>query len=97
MRSVRHSARAAAATVVLALALVATAPAFAQDRVTIAQIDPSRLLTRQEVDVYVGVTGPTGNAVTGLAAADFSLSEGQPGEALSPVSHFSFHEGAPTD
>jgi len=97
MRTVRHSARAAAATVVLALALVATAPAFAQDRVTIAQIDPSRLLTRQEVDVYVGVTGPTGNAVTGLAAADFSLSEGQPGEALSPVSHFSFHEGAPTD
>ncbi len=97
MGTVRHRAKPAVASMALVLLLAAAAPAFAQEQVSIAQIDPSRLLTRQEVDVYVGVAGPDGNAVTGLDAGDFSMSEGLPGKPLLPVSHFSFHEGAPAN
>ncbi len=97
MSPVKKRVKPAAALAALIMILAAAAPAFAQEQATIAQIDPSRLLTRQEVDVYVGVTGPNGNAVTGLEAGDFSMSEGLPGGPLLPVAHFSFHEGAPAN
>lgn len=80
-----------------AIALASALPALAQGQMSIAQVDPSQLLTRQKVDVYVSVTGPHGNAVTGLRASDFSMFEGSPGGKLLPVNHFAFHEGAPAN
>lgn len=91
----RNRLRSAAICAALLAGLFAALPAYAQ--VTIAQIDPSRLLTEQQVDIYVSVTGANGKAVTGLPASDFSLFEGQPGKKLMPVQRFSLHEGAPAD
>ena len=90
---VRVQTRMRSAALAILFAVMAT-PAWAQVRMNIAQIDPSRLLTRQQVDAYVSVTGPNGNSVGGLGAQDFSMYEAQPGGPYLPVP-FTLHEGAP--
>ncbi|HUX21030.1 MAG TPA: VWA domain-containing protein [Spirochaetia bacterium] len=74
---------------------LAASSAFAAGQMSIAQIDSSRILTQQRVDVYVSVTDPKGRPLSGLSGGDFSLFEGAQGTPLQPVSRFSLHTGAP--
>lgn len=53
--------------------------------VRLAQIDASRLLTRQAVDLYVAVTDEEGNSVAGLTAQSFEVLESTDGEEFSPA------------
>lgn len=48
----------------------------------IGQIDPSRLLTRQQVDIYLGVTTADGRAPQGLTPDDFRVQESPDGETF---------------
>ncbi len=79
---------------VLVLIVLGATSVRAGAEVTIAQIDPSRLLTGQRVDVYVSVTDTSGNTVDGLRSGDFSLFEGPPNGKLQQVDNFGFQEGA---
>lgn len=83
--------RTAAALAAALIFSLAGAMAWADDQ--IAQIDPSRLLTEQQVDVYVSVTDQNGNPVDGLDAQNFTMEEGAPGGTLLPVRSFTLHEG----
>ncbi|MFW5844260.1 MAG: vWA domain-containing protein, partial [Spirochaetota bacterium] len=48
----------------------------------IGQVDPSRLLTRQEVDLYLGVTTADGGVPGGLNPGDFRVEESPDGETF---------------
>ncbi len=80
----------------LILIVLAATGVRAEAEVNIAQVDPSRLLTGQRVDVYVSVTDTNGNTVDGLTADNFSLFEGSPGGKMQPVKDFGFQEGVDT-
>lgn len=58
--------------------------------VRLAQIDASRLLTRQAVDLYVAVTDEEGNTIEGLSAESFELFESADGEEFTqaPITGF---------
>ena len=78
----------------LLLMLIAAPRSYGQ--VQIAQVDPSRLLTEQRVDVYVSATDANGHPIRGLGPTDFALSEAVPGGAFLPVQRFTFREGVNT-
>ncbi|HUX14434.1 MAG TPA: VWA domain-containing protein [Spirochaetia bacterium] len=78
----------------LVILVLAVTGVRAGAEVTIAQVDPSRLLTGQRVDVYVSVTDANGNTIDGLSSRDFSLFEGAPDGKLQKVDRFGFQEGA---
>ncbi len=65
--------------------------------VNITQIDPGRLLTRQQVDVYVAVTDPAGVPAEGLSARDFRLYESPDGEQFTEIRSFGFSTVADLD
>jgi Ca-activated chloride channel family protein len=67
---------------VLFLMLVLAASAWAVN-VSLAQIDASRLLLTQKVDLYVGVTGEDGRPVRGLDRDAFRLYESVDGRRFS--------------
>ncbi len=50
--------------------------------IRIGQVDPSRLLTRQEVDIYLGVTRAGGDIPTDLAADAFRVEESADGRTF---------------
>jgi hypothetical protein len=77
--------------VLAALLLFLGSPLFAET--TIAQIDPSSLLTRQRVDIYVSVSDGTGGFLSGLGAEHFALFEGIIPDTLEEVDSFSLVEG----
>lgn len=85
-----------AAAVVLFACVAASA--FGGGQMSIDQIDSSRLATRHEVDVYLRISGPSGQAVPDLAARDFTLFEGRSvagatGSHLPEVRRFSLFRG----
>lgn len=82
--------RAIAATLIL---LLSSAFVTAQS-VTISQIDASRLLTRQLVDLYVSLTDDTGEPIEGASQGDFRVSESTDGEEFEPVPVTDFNAGA---
>lgn len=84
-------ARGGAAGIALLFLLAAGARSYGQ--VQIAQVDPSRLLTQQRVDVYLSVNDAQGHPIRGLGPSDFALSEAVPGGSFLPVRSFAFHEG----
>ena len=53
--------------------------------VRLAQIDASRLLTRQAVDLYVAVTDEEGNSIEGLTSEEFEILESTDGEEFTPA------------
>ena len=53
--------------------------------VSVAQLDPSRLLLTQQVDAYVSVTDADGRPVEGLPAGAFRVEESSDGERYAPV------------
>ncbi len=53
--------------------------------VTISQVDPSRLLTRQQVDLYVSVTDHGDLPVEGLTADSFRVFESADGDRFSRI------------
>lgn len=55
--------------------------------VSISQVDPSRLLTRQQVDVYVSVTDHGDLPVEGLAADSFRVFESADGDRFTRISN----------
>ena len=65
--------------------------------VDITQIDPGRILTRQRVDVYVGVTDPAGAPAEGLTADNFRLYESSDGERFTEIRSFGFSTVADLD
>ncbi|NBC30334.1 MAG: VWA domain-containing protein, partial [Spirochaetes bacterium] len=68
----------------LLLLSLTTATAFAQS-LTISQIDSSRLLTRQRVDLYVSLTNARGEPVDGAGSGDFQVLESANGEDFTEV------------
>ncbi len=67
----------------LIVALVLPAVLFAE--ITVSQVDPSRLLTRQQVDVFVAVTDRNDVPVTGLGAESFRVFESVDGERFTRI------------
>jgi Mg-chelatase subunit ChlD len=65
--------------------------------VTISQIDASRLLTRQLVDLYVSLTDEAGEPVDGASQGDFRVFESPDGESFEPVPVTAFRAGAAAD
>lgn len=65
-------------------AILSTAMLPAQS-VRLAQIDASRLLTRQAVDLYVAVTDEEGSAMQGLTGDSFEVLESTDGETFEPA------------
>ncbi|MFA6506678.1 MAG: VWA domain-containing protein [Treponemataceae bacterium] len=79
-------------TAVLLGAALYAAPSLSAE-VTIGQIDPSSLLTRQRVDIYLSPTDGDGRVISGLGSERFSLSEGTSEKDLSRVNGFELTEG----
>ena len=71
---------------IAAILLVGAAGWSAGQSVTISQIDSSRLLTRQEIDLYVGLTDDAGEPIEGAEQGDFRVFESPDGEAFDRVS-----------
>ncbi|MFP4430867.1 MAG: VWA domain-containing protein [Spirochaetaceae bacterium] len=69
------------ALIVSALLLLPPGILFGQS-LRIGQVDPSRLLTRQEVDLYLGVTTADGGVPGGLNPGDFRVEESPDGETF---------------
>jgi Ca-activated chloride channel family protein len=69
---------------IAALLLLAAASAGAIN-LSLAQIDASRLLLSQEVDLYVGVTGEDGGPLRGLPAEAFRVFESADGKQFQEV------------
>ncbi len=69
----------------VAAALVFTAVQLSAQTVTIGQIDSSRLLLNQEVDLYVSVVDEMGVPVEGLGVEDFTVYESATGEDFQEV------------
>ncbi|MFO7781026.1 MAG: VWA domain-containing protein [Spirochaetia bacterium] len=82
--------RAITATLIL---LLSSAFVTAQS-VTISQIDASRLLTRQLVDLYVSLTDDAGEPIEGAGRGEFRVSESTDGEEFEPVPVTDFNAGA---
>ena len=53
--------------------------------VSVAQLDPSRLLLSQQVDAYVSVTDADGRPVEGLSRGAFTVEESSDGERYGPA------------
>ncbi|MFP4427380.1 MAG: VWA domain-containing protein [Spirochaetaceae bacterium] len=53
--------------------------------VRLAQIDASRLLTRQATDLYVAVTDEEGNSIEGLSSGQFEILESTDGQQFTPA------------
>jgi Ca-activated chloride channel family protein len=81
-----------AATTLLAL-VAAARPAFT---ISLAQIDSSGLLLRQEVNAYVSVTDDRGEPLTDLTQQDFTIAESADGEHFTtrPATSFEPRAGA---
>ncbi len=62
------------------LLLLGFSAVVAFSEVTISQVDPSRLLTRQQIDLFVSVTDRADVPVLGLGADDFRVFESVDGE-----------------
>ncbi len=73
-----------AGTLALILLTVAAAAAWSQS-LTISQIDSSRLLTRQRVDLYVSLTDARGEPIDGAERADFQVLESADGQDFAEV------------
>ncbi|TVQ40329.1 MAG: VWA domain-containing protein [Spirochaetaceae bacterium] len=71
--------------VLLLLCLGAAAVAVAD--VTISQVDPGRLLTRQQVDLFVSVTDRADIPVPGLSADSFRVFESADGERFTRIAN----------
>lgn len=69
----------------VAAALVFAAMQLSAQTVTIGQIDSSRLLLNQEVDLYVSVVDETGVPVEGLSVDEFTVYESATGEEFQEV------------
>jgi Ca-activated chloride channel family protein len=67
------------------LLLAAVAAAAGAINVSLSQIDASRLLLSQEVDLYVGATGGDGGPLRGLAAEAFRVYESADGKQFREV------------
>jgi len=68
-----------------AMLSVIAAEVGAEPRLTISGLDSSRLLTRNRVDLYVGVTDGDGEPIEGLERDSFEVSESVDGETFAPV------------
>jgi Ca-activated chloride channel family protein len=77
----------------LTLLLTLAAGLAVGQSVTISQIDASRLLTRQRVDLYVSLTDETGEPIDGARQGDFRVFEATDGEAFEPVPVTAFNAG----
>ncbi len=69
------------ALIITALLLLAPGIFFGQS-LRIGQVDPSRLLTRQQVDLYLGVTTADGRVPGSLTPGDFRVEESPDGETF---------------
>lgn len=77
---------------VLLLGILFISPTAASD-ISITQINPGRLLTRQQVSLYLSVRDAAGVPVDGLGSQDFEILESEDGEVFTqlPVNDFSAH------
>lgn len=69
----------------LTLFAILSTVALPAQSVRLAQIDASRLLTRQAVDLYVAVTDEEGNTIEGLTGDSFEVLESTDGETFEPA------------
>ncbi|MFW5797516.1 MAG: VWA domain-containing protein [Spirochaetota bacterium] len=80
-------------SLLLTVLTVAVAAAPGQS-VTITQIDPSGLLTRQRVDLYLSLTDDEGEPIAESGREDFRVSESADGEQFEPVPLTAFDRNA---
>lgn len=80
----------------VAILIIASGGLDAQS-IRIGQVDPSRLLARQEVDIYLGVTTAGGDVPTALAAQAFRVEESADGQTFNDAEILSLTQVADID
>ncbi|AFG38872.1 VWA domain-containing protein [Spirochaeta africana] len=79
--------------IALVLLLILPTGILSADQVSITQVNPGRLLTRQSVELYLSILDENNIPVDGLGSQDFELFESEDGENFIPVpiTDFSAH------